>query len=621
MKLNVAQTLPPNKGWLKPLLAPAKPLFRELLVLSLFVNLLAAAVPVFVLQVYDRVVFHAGLTTLQGLVIGMIFVLAFDYMLRETRAKVMQSIGVRLDVQVSQALFDKLVNVPLRTLEKFSAAYWQLLFRDVDTVRNTLSGPTAVLLADLPFVLLFLIVVILIAAPVAWVLLVAMILFGLAAWQAGKTVSTAAEEEKSAAISRDALMTETLTGRTTIKALAMADQLRPQWEDKLAESVQTSAVRGRLNDRFANLGQTLTLLTTVMMTTVGAVAIIDQNMTIGGLIAANMLSSRIMGPLNQLIGGWRTYAQFSKSADRLGHMFDEAEDRPGTPLPLQRPKGRLALENVTFRYVEGAPPVIDGLSHTFAVGGMTAIMGRNGSGKTTLAKLLLGLYAPEEGRVLIDGADLKQFSRRDIARYIGYVPQDNVLFSGSIRDNIARAHPEAPDDDIVRAATLAQAHEQIMALPDGYGTDVGEGGQHLSGGMRQRIAIARALLTLPPVLIMDEPTANLDRPAEEELRQVLTGLAKSCTILVISHSPVLLQAVQHAVLIHGGKVQLAGTAEEVSRQLAQRRAQAQQAQKGQPGDSTNGAQKPNGANGKNGGTHGTALPPTDPAPKPEKPKS
>jgi ATP-binding cassette subfamily C protein LapB len=568
-----------DRAWLKTFLDPLKPMFKEVLTVSLFVNLIAVAVPVFVLQVYDRVVFHAGLTTLQGLVIGMVIVIAFDFILRQTRAKVMQSVALKLDVSVGRRLFEKIMALPLRNLESRPASYWQLLFRDVEAVRNTLSGASAILCADLPFAILFLSVVFLIAWPVAWVLVIVFAVFLVLAWRSGKIVAAAAEEEKTKVISRDGLISEMIMGRSTIKALDMAGHLRPHWEDRQAEAIKQSIIRGTKTDAFVNAGHALTMFTTVAMTTVGALAIMNQNLTIGGLIAANMLSGRLLGPLNQLVGAWRNYVSFGQSVERLGKVFAEVEDKTENVIALERPKGRITFEDTAFRYSENAPPVVDGIKLDIAPGGVTAIMGANGSGKTTLLKLLLGLYRPVSGRVLLDGADIKQFSRGALAKWIGYVPQECVLFNGTVKDNIAQTHPDAPDEEIVRAAKLAQAHDLLTDLQDGYGTQVGEAGSLLSGGMRQRIAIARALVGDPPVIVMDEPSGSLDKDAEANLRATLAELGASHTIILVTHSPVLLQACNNVIIMDHGRIQMAGPTQKVMEALAKKRAETQQQSK------------------------------------------
>jgi len=549
--------------WLKPLIEPLKPLFKEVLAVSLVVNLLAIAVPVFVLQVYDRVIFHAGLSTLQGLVIGILAVVVFDFILRRARSKILQTVALRIDVAVSRRLVDKVLALPLRTLEGRPASYWQVLFRDAEVVRNTLSGPTAVLATDLVFAVLFLAIVAIIALPVFWVLVAVFAVFVGLAWHAGRFVAAATEKERAKIVGRDALVSELIAARTTVKALALDERMRDMWEERQESSIIGGLERGSESERYVYLGQSITLIATIAMTTVGALAILDQQLTIGGLIAANMLSSRLLGPLNQLVGAWRTYAAFEQSADRLGRVFGEQEEPGQSSVQMPRPTGRITLDNVTFSYSPEAPPAVEGIKLEIAAGGMVAVMGANGCGKTTLAKLMLGLYQPSEGKVFIDGADIAQFGRRDLARWMGYVPQDCMLFAGTIRDNIAYAHPDATDEDVIQAATLARAHNVIVTLPKGYGTPVGEGGNQLAGGLRQRIAIARALMGDPPILVMDEPTSSLDRGAEEELRSSLVNLARDHTIVLISHSPPIVQACHNVIIMERGRIKTAGPAHKI----------------------------------------------------------
>jgi len=551
------------EGWLRPFLQPLKPTFREVLTMTAFVNILALAGPVFSMQVYDRVIGHSGISTLYGLVIGMLFVIAFDYILRQSRTRIMQTVALRVDVVVGKQLFNKVMSMPLQALEARPGAYWQTLFRDVDVVRNMLSGGSAMLAADLPFAVLFLILIVVIATPVAWVLLIILPLFMFIAFRSAAAMSEAGRMELKSSQSRDGLIAEIIAGRSTIKALALDRAMGPIWEHRHAENIESSLLRGSKADGYANLGASITVLTTVLMTTVGALAIINQDMTMGQLIAANMLSGRLMGPLNQLVNTWRGFNGFIQSVERLGEAFAAESERSESEVQLGSPTGDISVENVSFSFAPGMPPVVDRLSIRFPPGGVHALVGRNGSGKTTLVKLVQGLYKPTEGRVLLDGADISQFTRRELAEWIGYVPQESLLFEGTIRDNIAHRCPDASDDEIIRAATAAGVHHFIIDLADGYGSDIGEAGRRLSGGQRQRIAIARALVGKPPVLILDEPSSSLDRHAEIELRETITALAKQHTVIVVTHSPILLAACDNLVALDRGKVALAGPADEI----------------------------------------------------------
>ena len=556
-------TEPSAKSWLRPFLKPLTPVFREVVAMSFFVNLLALAVPVFTMQVYNRVVNNNGISTLQGLVVGMFLVIAFDYVLRQSRARILQTVALRVDVKLGRQLFRKIMRMPLQNLEAQPSAYWSSLFRDVDVVRNTLSGSTALLVADLPFAILFLILIFVIAAPVAWVLLVMLPVFMFVAWRSSNVMSDASGQERKSTQTRDSLVGEMIAGRTTIKALGLDRSMEPVWEEKHAENIESAIDRGSKTDGFSNLGASLGLITSLVLTTVGALAIIDQKLTIGALIATNMLSGRIMGPLNQLVGTWRMYSGFNQATERLGTVFLQSTEREVSEVKLEKPKGALSIENVFFSYSDEQAPVVSGITVEIEPGGVHALVGRNGSGKTTLLKIIQGLYQPQKGRVTLDGADMAQFTRSELADWLGYVPQESVLFAGTVRDNITSRMPAASDEEVISASTEAGVHEFIIDLPDGYATEIGEAGGRLSGGQRQRIAIARALVGNPPVVLLDEPSSSLDRHAETELKNTLVEIAKTRTVIMVSHSPTLLSACDYLYALDRGKLALAGPAREV----------------------------------------------------------
>jgi ATP-binding cassette subfamily C protein LapB len=264
-----------------------------------------------------------------------------------------------------------------------------------------------------------------------------------------------------------------------------------------------------------------------------------------------------------MVGSWRALADHRAALRRLGEAIARAEERAEAAVDLPRPSGRLELQGVSFGYAEDREPILSEIGLRFGPGGVHGVVGRNGSGKTTLLKVMQGLYPPSKGRVLLDGADIAQLTRAQLAGWIGYAPQECVLFSGTIRDNIARPKPEASDAEILAAAELAGVHRTIIDLPDGYGAEIGEAGGRLSGGQRQRLALARALLRNPPVLLLDEPSSNLDRQAEEELRDLIVRLGRDHTVVVVTHSATLLAACNSVMALHNGRIALAGPAQEV----------------------------------------------------------
>ncbi|WP_417520222.1 peptidase domain-containing ABC transporter [Minwuia sp.] len=552
-----------KKTSLRSLIGPIWPATGELLVLSLFINLMALAVPVFVLQVYDRVVAKAGLTTLQGLAIGVAVVIVFDFLLRQTRSRVVQRASLRFDLHFGKRLFEKLNRLPLRVLESRPAAYWQGLFRDSDTVRNAVAGPPVIMLVDLPFAVLFLGIIYIIAEPLVWVILCAAGIFVLFALLSGLSIGSVARKERDNTINRDGFLADIVANRTTIKALSLERAVTPMWEGRQVDAIEGSMDRGRVTDTFGNIGVSLTVSTTIAITTVGALAIIDQQISIGSLVATNMLASRIVGPFAQLVSQWRNMVMARQSGKRLVEVLAMADDHREVSIELPRPEGAVTVENVTFAFDPNAEPVLKDIRIRIPARGVHAIVGPNGSGKTTLLKLIQGLYAPQKGRMLLDGADISQFTVTQMANWIGYVPQENVLLAGTIRENLARGRDDVDDDDILQAAKSVGAHDFIVDLPDGYGTVVGEGGRTLSGGQRQRLAIARALIGDPAVLLMDEPSASLDRAAEEQLRDQLRTLAERRTVLIVSHSATLLAVCTNIVVMDKGVVVRGGPAKDI----------------------------------------------------------
>jgi len=531
--------------------------------MSAFINIMALAGPIFTLQVYDRVVQHAGISTLGGLVVGMALIVLFDYVLRNSRSRIMQTVALRVDAEVGRAVFEKFTSLPLNVLESRPANHWQAMFRDVDTVRNTLSGASAILICDLPFAVLFFGLIAVIATPIIWVLAIIIPIFLFITYRAGKVSGAANSQEATTSKDRDSLIAEMINGRATIKALALEGAMRPMWEERHATNIERAIFRGGRTDVFTNIGQSLTIITTIAMTSFGALMIISQDLTMGALIASNMLMGRLLGPLNQLVSQWRTYSSYNQAVGRLGEMFAIESERQVSEVQMSKPKGRIDCSNLTFSYADGLPPVCNNITVSFEDGGIHALVGRNGSGKTTLLKMIQGLYRPSSGRVLIDGADIAQFSRVELARWMGYVPQESTLFAGTVRDNITHRYPDATDAEIIEASKRSGVHEFIIDLPDGYGADIGEAGRRLSGGQRQRIAIARALIGDPSVLLLDEPSSSLDRHAEQELRDTLRELSRDHTIIIVTHSPILLAACDNLVALDKGKVALAGSSKDI----------------------------------------------------------
>ncbi|MGI9451352.1 MAG: peptidase domain-containing ABC transporter [Geminicoccaceae bacterium] len=537
--------------------------FGELAVLSLVINLLSLAVPIFVLQVYDRVVFHGGLATLAGLVLGVMIALGFDFILRQARSRLMQMMALRVDISLIRALFDKLTNLPLRRLETQRDADWHGLLRDQECIRDTLAGPATILVVDLPFILLFIAVIWLVAEPIAWLLLALIPVYVIIAALSSWIIGSASRQEQEGFLGRQVLSAELVRGRIATKVLSLGSALQRHWETSQADLIKSSLNRGSKVDIFTNLSSVLAMTTTVVMTSIGALAIVHGELTIGGLIAANMLAARVVQPLVQMIGVWRTLARLREAVVRLNSLLEEPTDLQESTVARERPQGVITLENVDFRYEAESSPILRNISLTLRPGSIHGIVGVNGCGKTTLLNVLQGLYPPDRGRVLLDGADLRQFGREDLKRWIGYVPQDAALNAGTVKDNIARFADDVDDAAILLAAKQANADPFIVNLPDGYATEVGEGGQRFSVGQRQRIAFARALIGKPPILLLDEPNAHLDGGATQHLLSQIRRLSRECNVILITHSQLLLRACSNVLVLDRGTIAAAGPGGEI----------------------------------------------------------
>ena len=536
----------------------------RLITYSLFINILALATPIFVLQVYDRVVFQAGLETLKALVLGVFIALVFDFILRQARSRLLQFISLKIDGRLGNAVFDRFSELNLEGLEKKPAWFWQNIFRDVAQIRNFIGGGTIIIFIDIPFSIIFISIIYLIAPPLIWVFIFSVALFAILAWLAFKTTRAANSAEQGARAELENLIIEIVSNRATVKSLNIAEHLKTVWLEKHSQTMERSVQRGRSADLFANVNVALTMGVTVTLTSFGAVAVLEQTMTIGSLIAANMLATRVIQPLSQLSLAWRTLNQFRGSRDRLGNLVLETDLLRKKAVGFRPSQAKIELEGLQFSY-EAEKKIFEGISLKFEPAKIHAIVGNNGSGKSTLLKLILNLNSPQAGKVLWDGADIRQFNPSQIANWCGYAPQECTLFTGSIRDNIAGFQDNVSDEEVINVARAMGLHDDLSDLPSGYGTAIGENGHILSVGQRQKIAIARALAANPKVIILDEPTSNLDQRSEHLLIRTLKEQAKrnSSAIVIVTHSPAILAHVDNISLLGAGKIQLTGPREDV----------------------------------------------------------
>ncbi len=523
--------------WFIPAIVKYRRPLAEVLVASFFLQLFALLTPLFFQVVIDKVLVHKALTTLHVLALGLLVMTVFEAVLSGLRAYVFSHTSSRIDVGLGAELFRHLLRLPLAYFEARRVGDTVARVRELETIRQFLTGSTVTLVIDLFFTFVFIAVLFLYSHLLTFIVLATIPVYAILSVVATPIFRARLNEKFNRGADNQAFLVESINGIETLKAMAVEPAMHRRWEEQLAGYVRSGFRAANLGNIAGQVASFVNKLTTVAILWVGAYLVMDQELSIGQLIAFNMLAARVSGPLLRVVQLWQDFQQAGISVQRLGDLLN-APPEPSystnrTTLP--RLDGQIVFDNVTFRYRVDGPEVLSKLSLEIPAGNVVGVVGRSGSGKSTLAKLIQRLYVPESGRILIDGVDLAQLDPAWLRRQIGVVLQENLLFNRSIRENIALAEPAMPVEAVIEAAKLAGAHEFILELPQGYDTMVGEHGATLSGGQRQRIAIARALVTNPRLLIFDEATSALDYESESIVQQNLARICAGRTVILIAH--------------------------------------------------------------------------------------
>ncbi|HEY5929846.1 MAG TPA: peptidase domain-containing ABC transporter [Burkholderiales bacterium] len=523
--------------WFVPELLKHKKIFRDVLLASLAIQLMALATPLFTQVVIDKVVVHHTMNTLTVIGIGLAVFMIFTAAMTWVRQYLILHTGNRIDAVLGLRVFEHLFRLPPRYFEQRPTGVMVARLHGVETIREFLASAAITLILDLPFMGIFLAVMFWYSWQLSLITLGVLMIIIVLSLAVAPVFRRRLNEQFLLGARNQAFLTEYVSGLETVKSLQMEPQLNSRYGDYLAAYLDAGFRTRTLANSYQVAASTLDQLLALSILCAGAWLVMQEvGFTIGMLVAFQMFSSRLSQPMLKLVGLWQEFQQADIAVRRLGDLMD-APQEPYSVVPGRetRRQGRIEVENLAFRYGENLPYLYQNLNITIEPGQCVAIVGPSGSGKSTLAKLLLGFYRPAEGSIRIDGHDIRHLSANDLRANFGVVPQETVLFSGAIYDNIVLGSPLADFDDVVMACKAAGIHDAIEALPQGYQTQVGEHGAGLSGGQKQRIAVARALLKRSPILLFDEATSNLDDESATEFGETLSQLQGKATILLIAH--------------------------------------------------------------------------------------
>jgi subfamily B ATP-binding cassette protein HlyB/CyaB len=542
-------------------------LLGEVLVASFFLQLFALVSPLFFQVVIDKVLVHRSLSTLDVLIIGLVAISVFETVLGILRTYLFAHTTNRIDVELGARLFRHLVALPIAYFQARRVGDSVARVRELENIRNFLTSSALTLVIDLFFAFVFVAVMFFYSPLLTGVVLAAFPVYIAISAAATPLFRRRLDEKFKRGAENQAFLVESVTGIETLKAMAVEPQMQRRWEEQLAGYVAASFRVTSLGNTSSQVVQLVSKLVTAATLYFGALLVIDGSLSVGELVAFNMLAGRVTAPVLRLAQIWQDFHQARLSVARLGDILNTTPEATFKPTRAALPaiRGDVAFEHVTFRYRIDGAEVLHDVNLAVPAGQVVGIVGASGSGKSTFAKLIQRLYVPESGRVLVDGVDLAMVDTAWLRRQVGIVLQDNILFNCSVRENIALADPAMPMEKIVAAATLAGAHEFILELQDNYDAIIGERGSSLSGGQRQRIAIARALATDPRILIFDEATSALDYESERVIQQNMDSIAKGRTVFIIAHRLSTVRTADRIITIDRGRVVEDGTHDELIR--------------------------------------------------------
>lgn len=538
---------------------------------TVMVNLFVVASPIFVMTTYDRVVPNGAFDTLWVLAFGVVVIAFFDFVIKGMRSYFIDAVGKRADFIISGRVFSQILNIQLANKQKSSGVMANTL-KEFESLRDFFTSATLTTIGDFPFVFFFIFVIWLIAGPLAYVPLLAVPITLGVAFVAQIPLARVIEQSFRDSALKSAHLFEVLHGIETVKGAGLSAWANQAWETYVGRTAKSQMKARLISSLVVNFSQSMLLLTNVGIIVYGVYEIGKGNMTLGVLIAAMILSSRAMAPLVQVANLMVRYQQSKASLNALHKIMLTPVDRPDNKHFIQRShlRGEIQFREADFSYPDEPLEALKNINIHIQPGEHVGILGRIGAGKTTLLKMIAGLYQPDAGACLVDGIDIRQIDAQDLRRNIGYVMQDSTLFYGTIKTNITLGAPYIDDETFLKACQIAGVEDFVKQHPRGYDQPVGEHGESLSGGQKQAIAVARALLLDPPILLFDEPTANMDHSTEQAFIKHLMEDLKDKTIVIVTHRTSILPAIDRLVVMDKGRVFADGPKDKVLAKLQEK---------------------------------------------------
>ncbi len=557
-----------QKHWFWSTLNLSRGIYKDVLWASLLVNLFVIATPLFTMNVYDRVIPNNAQETLMVFTIGIVFIYLLDFFLKVTRAYLLEVAAKKSDIIMSSIIFEKVMDLKMEEHPPSVGSFANNL-RDFESVRSFFTTATMTAVIDLPFALIFLAIIYYIAGNLVFVPIVTIFLILAYSLFVKKPIKESIELSHEASATKNGLLIETLQNIETIKTMGMSSKMQWKWEEATGEIAKSNLKSRMLSSSLPNITNLLIQLNTVFVIVFGVYMIQEFDLTMGGLIAAVMLTARTVSPMGQAASLISTYSDARSSYETLEAIISKPREREEGQefLNLDNITGKIEFQNVSFSYPDAGILALDNVSFSIESGEKVAIIGKIGSGKSTITKLLLKLYAPTSGTILIDGIDISQIDPANLRQSISYVPQDIHLFKGTVKDNIISSERAPSDEDVVHVTKISGAYEFVHSHPKGYDMPIGERGAGLSGGQKQSIGVARALLSDSVVMLMDEPTNAMDQSTETNLIVNLQKEIIDKTMILVTHKLNILGLVDRVIVMNNSKVLIDGSKDEVVRKL------------------------------------------------------